>query len=485
MRSPWHARIASRTGRLGARPARAVGTQIMAAAAAITLARPSRSESGPATQPPAATARTTTVMVRPAAAGDAPSAALDVRQDRLGRVHVREHRRRAQEERDAGAGHDSATCGGPGRTRSEISPRRRRRATRRRARSASRREQRMRAVGVERLAGDERLEVGPGCDELRRHSRPPRSGPGARRRRAAGPRGCGGGRRREARRRPRAAGRDRRARRAGRRAGGRGGSAARAPPRPPWASPDGGGRARRASRPSRATRPAGRGGGPRARATPPPRGGRPGPRTADLARDRRRGARPSRGPARTARRGRSGPQAPRRPTPRRPCDPSRFARRVRRRQEVADVIGRVLDLRRRERPPLPVGEPLVVAEADADRGLEQPLQRERAAVAREPGRELGVVHPLRPNVVVKDERGQVARRRVHHLLDGRIGHELGHRLERRSFDRVDHGQSLGGRDLDEAQTRRVRPLPHELGVDGAAALDCGRRRAAARAPRPL
>jgi hypothetical protein len=144
---------------------------------------------------------------------------------------------------------------------------------------------------------------------------------------------------------------------------------------------------------------------------------------------------------------------------------------VRSRQEVADVIGGVLDLRRRERPPLPVGEPLVVAEADADRGLEQPLQRERAAVAREPGRELGVVHPLRPNVVVQDERGQVARRRVHHLLDGRIGHELGHRPERRPLDRVDHGQSLGGRDLDEAQTRRVRPLPHELGVDGAPALD--------------
>src|SRR5204862_2842044 len=58
---------------------------------------------------------------------------------------------------------------------------------------------------------------------------------------------------------------------------------------------------------------------------------------------------------------------------------------IRRRQKVADVIGGVLDLGRRERPPLPIGEPLVVPQADADRGLEQPLQRELAAVARVAG----------------------------------------------------------------------------------------------------
>jgi hypothetical protein len=71
------------------------------------------------------------------------------------------------------------------------------------------------------------------------------------------------------------------------------------------------------------------------------------------------------------------------------------------------------------------------------------------------------------------ECGQVARRRVHHLLDRRIGHELGHRLERRPLDRVDHRQSLGGGDLDETQPGGIGPLPHELGVDGAAALGPG------------
>ena len=68
--SPWAARSSSRMPRLGARPSSAVGTTSSAAEAIMTRARPTRSDSGPCTQPPKATPSTTTVMDRPAAAGD-------------------------------------------------------------------------------------------------------------------------------------------------------------------------------------------------------------------------------------------------------------------------------------------------------------------------------------------------------------------------------------------------------------------------------
>ena len=126
----------------------------------------------------------------------------------------------------------------------------------------------------------------------------------------------------ELRRRPRAAGRDRRAWRAGRRAGGRGGISAS--PRTPSASlgvPDGGGRARRASR-LHEPRGRGRAAGPRARATPQQPGARPGPRRGPAAPGDPAPCR--RDPARRGRRGRSGGVLLRDPGPR-PCDPSRFA----------------------------------------------------------------------------------------------------------------------------------------------------------------
>ena len=98
--SPWTARSSSSTPRLGASPSNAVGTTSSAAEAIITRARPTRSDSGPCTQPPKATPSTTTVIGEAGRGRRHVQAVLDLGQDRLRGVHVREHRRRAQEQGD-------------------------------------------------------------------------------------------------------------------------------------------------------------------------------------------------------------------------------------------------------------------------------------------------------------------------------------------------------------------------------------------------
>ena len=282
MSSPWQVRIAS-SGRQARCEAGDGGRDAdQAAAAAMTRARPSRSESGPATQPPDRHRQDDDRDREAGRGGRHAQAALDVGQDRLRRVHVREHRRRAQEERDAGRGSRLGDVRRPGQDaqRDLAAQEPQERFAGELAPPAG--EQRVRAAGVKRLARDERLEVGPRRDELRRH--PGRRAPGLEHR--------GGERQHHSDAAADIAGQLRVGlrRRAGIGEGGqqlveltaRGGSGARARPRPPWASPDGGGRARPASRPSRARRRAGRGGGPRARATRPPRERAARPLAADL-----------------------------------------------------------------------------------------------------------------------------------------------------------------------------------------------------------
>ena len=69
MQSPCAARHASSAPKLGASPAAIVGTTSRALATTIDRRRPIRSESGPQSQTPAATAITTAEIVSPVPAG--------------------------------------------------------------------------------------------------------------------------------------------------------------------------------------------------------------------------------------------------------------------------------------------------------------------------------------------------------------------------------------------------------------------------------
>ena len=94
-------------------------------------------------------------------------------------------------------------------------------------------------------------------------------------------------------------------------------------------------------------------------------------------------------------------------------------------------------------------------------------------MADEPRRKLGVEHAGRAHAVARREQQQVAGRRVHHELHRRIGDELGDRADVDVLERVEHGEPLGGRQLEQAGHGAVRPLPHELGVEREPALAAG------------
>ena len=244
-------------------------------------------------------------------------------------------------------------------------------------------------------------------------------------------------------------------------------------PRASAADSDAGEPARSASRHARATRPACRGAAPRARAT---RRGRPAsraaraqlaaalhalPRLVRVLHDR--GIRPNRrsissaahstGPAGRA----AGPQG------------------VGGGEQMADVIGGVLDLRLGQRALRPVGEPLGVVELDADGLVEHPLQRERAAEPGEARGELDVEHVRRtePKWSAKPVRSAAGA-----CITTSTSGSASQRPDRLpATAALDAGRSpprrSSGRDLREAQPRRVGALPDELGVECEAAPRTG------------
>ena len=109
MQSPWRTRSPSSTGKLGANATATVGTTIAPEASTSDARRPMRSDSGPQNHAPTASAPITTEIVRPACDGVTPKVPPELGQDRLRRVHHREHGgRRDQERRHARAGHDAA-----------------------------------------------------------------------------------------------------------------------------------------------------------------------------------------------------------------------------------------------------------------------------------------------------------------------------------------------------------------------------------------
>ncbi len=147
--------------------------------------------------------------------------------------------------------------------------------------------------------------------------------------------------------------------------------------------------------------------------------------------------------------------------------------RIHRRQQVPHVVAGVGNLGGGQRPLRPVGEALGMLQPHAQGLVEHALQRQRAAQPREPGRQLGVEHRRGTGAEVQGETGQVGAGGVHRLDHRPVGDQVGNGLQRRSPQRVDHGQPLGGGDLDEAEHRRVRALPDELGVQRAAPLTAG------------
>ena len=177
-----------------------------------------------------------------------------------------------------------------------------------------------------------------------------------------------------------------------------------------------------------------------------------------------------RGPAPAARPGRdpapAGASGPKRRSisssaqRRRPCSRSRSLERVHRRQQVADVVGGVGDLRLGQRPLRPVAEPLGVLQLHADRLLERPLQRQRPAAAGEAGRQLQVEHARRARAELQREPGQIGRpgRASPCAPPGRpISSAIG--SSGAPCHRVDHRQPGRGGDLHQAQRGAHRCAP--------------------------
>ena len=88
--------------KVGASGASAAGTTSSALAVISVRRRPIRSEIGPQIQAPSAIEKIRTETVRPARAGPDPEAVPELGQDRLRRVHRREHARRSEQESGEG-----------------------------------------------------------------------------------------------------------------------------------------------------------------------------------------------------------------------------------------------------------------------------------------------------------------------------------------------------------------------------------------------
>ena len=125
---------------------------------------------------------------------------------------------------------------------------------------------------------------------------------------------------------------------------------------------------------------------------------------------------------------------------------------VSRGEQMAHVIGCVLDLHRGQRALRPVGESLGVVQLDAHALIDHPLQGQRAPEPGEARRQLDVEDVLRMDVVVQPEARQIRSRRVHHAGHAGVGDQRGHRFQRRALERVDHRHAIGGGDLREAES---------------------------------
>ena len=136
-------------------------------------------------------------------------------------------------------------------------------------------------------------------------------------------------------------------------------------------------------------------------------------------------------------------------------------RRRPRTRPAAGVSGRLL----------PVGEALVVAQRTPTACRAAARATSDPPYPAKPAGELRVEHVARAHVVSAGRTRPGPRTAACITFStAASAMQLRHRLERGAGQRVDHREPGRGRQLDQAQRRRVGALPHELGVDGADAL---------------
>ena len=143
------------------------------------------------------------------------------------------------------------------------------------------------------------------------------------------------------------------------------------------------------------------------------------------------------------------------------------------REQHAGVVGRVLELLRRQRAPVPAREALAPAQPNLQDLADERLVALLVAEAEEAGGHLGVEDVAHLGVERPAQDRHVLAPGVHHDLDRRVGEHARQRREVRvALERVDHlgpdavlGIRVGHRDLHQAEQRLVAALGHELRVD--------------------
>ena len=134
-------------------------------------------------------------------------------------------------------------------------------------------------------------------------------------------------------------------------------------------------------------------------------------------------------------------------------------------EQVSDVIERVIELARGERTVSPVGARLAPAQADAQDLSDQVHQRERIADADQSRGHLDVEDASRELPRLEQADPQILAGRVHDDLDRRVADHVPEGSEVADRQRVDQGQPLASRHLDQAEHRLERVLGDEFRVE--------------------
>ena len=132
-----------------------------------------------------------------------------------------------------------------------------------------------------------------------------------------------------------------------------------------------------------------------------------------------------------------------------------------------DIGQRVCDLPLGQGPLRPIGEARGLVETGAGQPPDQRLVADRVAKAAHHRRDLRIEYRVRHLAGQLKEDFEVLARRVKHLEDRGVGHQV---QQRRQIDagsqRVDRDRLVRPRHLRQAQDRPVGALAHELGIDG-------------------
>ena len=134
-------------------------------------------------------------------------------------------------------------------------------------------------------------------------------------------------------------------------------------------------------------------------------------------------------------------------------------------EEVPDIVERVVELGRSERPMPPVGAGLAAGQADAQHLPDQVDQRQRIAEADQSRGHLDVKHPRgqRSRLIRQIRRSSPAACMTTSTAGSRTTSQNGTQVADRQG--VDHRQPLAGRHLDQAEHRLKRLFADKLGVE--------------------